>query len=357
MGHNVIVIVIEGTGYERGVRHGIEARERIAVQWPKWFGDLERTGLGAARNVIADFLAATDFATDLITHAPHLHDEIRGIADGAKLPFDEVFAFNCMDEMWCFIDRQSAPGPMDAFRGCSVIGVRQPSTGPRLLGQNMDLGLSTVGGAEVLAIKPSGATPGQLFVTHVGMIGLAGVNHHGIGVCVNTLMGLANRPTGLPVAAITRLIVEQATLAEAVSCVQSVPHADGQAYTIGSPEGIRCFEGSAHGVAEYFGDDDVVLHTNHALVSEDLNDQYTTTPSGESSSANRLAFLASQRPADRPECEAALSDQSVPLWFTAANSGDAAVTFASYIYELTSEPVMHLRVGESVEMLRVPTPR
>ena len=353
----MIVIVVSGTGYERGVQHGINARERIATQWPKWHRDLEQTGLGAAKDVIAEFMATTDFLSGLTSHAPHLLEEIRGIADGAEFPFDEVFAFNCMDELWCFIDRQKAPGPMDAFRGCSVIGVRHPSSGPKILGQNMDLGLSTVGGADVLAIEPTAVVAGQLVVTHVGMIGLAGVNHYGVGVCVNTLMGLAHQQSGVPVAAVTRLILEQPSLAAGAECVTSLPHASGQAYTIGSPDGIRCFEACAGGVVEWPGDRDVVLHTNHALVSGEVNKGYVKTATGESSTIKRLAHLVEHRPRNRSECDAVLRNDSVPMWFTEENSAGTAVTFASYIYELTLEPVMYLRVGETVEVLRVPTPR
>jgi hypothetical protein len=39
-----------------------------------------------------------------------------------------------------------------------------------------------------------------MIFTSAGIIGLMGVSQRGVGICVNTLSQLAERPTGLPVA-------------------------------------------------------------------------------------------------------------------------------------------------------------
>lgn len=85
-------------------------------------------------------------------------------------------------------------------------------------------------------------------MTGAGMIALNGANSAGIGVVVNNLSMLPSSRSGLPVMFIIRGILQQSTLAEAVAFAERVPHAIGQHYAIGSPDGIAGLEGAANGV-------------------------------------------------------------------------------------------------------------
>ena len=47
---------------------------------------------------MAACMAETQYLKAIETHTPHLLDEVRGIAAGAEISFDEVFCMSCIDE-------------------------------------------------------------------------------------------------------------------------------------------------------------------------------------------------------------------------------------------------------------------
>jgi hypothetical protein len=108
----------------------------------------------------------------------------------------------------------------------------------------MDIGSIYNGAQAVLHIQPDDAPEGLVF-TFAGMIGLHGCNAAGVGVVVNNLAMLPHAAHGLPVAAVMRGILAQHSLEDAAAFVRSVPHASGQHYAVGSPEGLISFECSA----------------------------------------------------------------------------------------------------------------
>src|SRR5262249_48225732 len=130
--------------------------------------------------------------------------------------------------------------------GCSVIATAPIDGQPCVLAQNMDLPAFMDGGQVLLRIRGDGH-PEQLVLTTAGMIGLTGVNRVGLAVCVNTLIMRPHARDGIPVAAVMRLVLEQQRLSGAVRLLQSVKHASGQHYAIGSPEGVVGLECSADG--------------------------------------------------------------------------------------------------------------
>src|SRR5947207_11017892 len=97
------------------------------------------------------------------------------------------------------------------------------------------------------------------------MIGLNGCNAASVGVVVNNLSMLPHASHGLPVAAVVRGILARRSLTDAAAFIRSVPHASGQHYAVGSPEGLLSFECSAGGVVQDSSATSRVLHTNHPL--------------------------------------------------------------------------------------------
>jgi hypothetical protein len=127
----------------------------------------------------------------------------------------------------------------------------------------MDLPASMDGSQIVLQIDGQDG-PDQIVLTGAGMIGLLGVNAAGLAVCVNTLRALPAATEGLPVAFIVRELLRRTSAAAASEYLVSVPHASGQHYALGDPEGIRGYECSAEGCVQGpVGRD--LLHTNHVL--------------------------------------------------------------------------------------------
>jgi hypothetical protein len=147
----------------------------------------------------------------------------------------------------------------------------------------------------------------------------------------------------LPVAFVTRGILARSTLAEAVAFGRVVPHAIGQHYAIGGPDGLVSLEGSAGGVVENAAIGDHLLHTNHPLVSADVQGDPERTYA-RSRTRERLAFVAARAPAltSRAAVEAALADTTVPISIAPDRSW---MTFGAVAMELSVPPRMRVTPG------------
>lgn len=270
---------ISGDPRARGLAHGQALAGRIRAHRDAWFATLG----DVPESWIAHMLRETDFQPAIRVYAPGLLEEVEGIAEGAGLPAEHVYAMQLLDEEWAYrVRRTAAPSPDK----CSSFAIAAADLS--WIGQNMDLGGYTEGAQALLRIAPGENEPEALVFTLAGMIGLMGVNAAGLGVCVNSLPQLASRPTGVPVAFVVRRLLQSRSLAEAAMALQTLPHATNQHYVIAAPREVRSFEASADGVVEYHPADHTrVLHTNHPLEAT------ATEPVPDASRANSRARLQS----------------------------------------------------------------
>jgi hypothetical protein len=148
----MIVIECTGDGRSRGRMHGEAARGLIRDGLQRWAdATAAAAGIPITRYVSA-FLSDTALLAAIETRLPDLVEEMRGIAEGAGVPFDQVAAYNLMDEQWWY-DLERTP---NAEPGCSVVAFADQGTGAVLLGQNMDLPAYMDGGQVVLRIQAPG---------------------------------------------------------------------------------------------------------------------------------------------------------------------------------------------------------
>ncbi len=202
------VLEISGTPRQRGRVHGEGLRPLIAERDRCWRQEIETRTKISADDFIEDFLQRTNFTPAIERWTPDLHEEVKGIAEGSGLSYRAILAAQFMDEEWWF-QRQ--------YRNhCSSFGAAARDGHPVLVGQTMDLPNWMDGFQTLLLIR--GAQPGldAYVVTAAGMIALTGMNSRGLGVSVNTLMQLNSSADGLPVAFITRRLIETPVLGEAV---------------------------------------------------------------------------------------------------------------------------------------------
>ena len=254
---------LEGTAYERGLVHGETLRARIQELVGAWQAQLsEGFGLDADQ-VIQRFLERTDFVRAIQEWTPELLDEVRGIADGCGLSFETMLAFQLVDELW-------ASGDV-VFEHCTAIGFPATAQEPVYLGQTLDVEIFRDGFQVVLRIIDADLGVEALVATVAGLIGFNGVNSKGVGVCVNALLPLNSRTDGLPVACVVRGALACPSLQQASDFLRRVPHACGQNYLLGGPEGVIDLECSANEVVEYRPREwgGVVWHANMPLRNED----------------------------------------------------------------------------------------
>src|SRR5690606_2266229 len=224
------VIQLRGTGFERGQQHGEQLRQEIAEVMGRWRTELEQIFEQPAPDFIADFLKTTQYAEAIQAYTPDLWEEVRGIAEGSGQPFEDVLAFQLLDEYWILADSLHFAAEK---HHCSSLGVPARDGSPTHLAQNMDLNNWMDGFQVVMRIRQHDKVPGQLILTCAGLIGLTGMNHRGVGVCVNTLMPLRADTDGLPVAFMVRGLLACDSPEDALSFIQQTPHASGQNYILG----------------------------------------------------------------------------------------------------------------------------
>lgn len=259
-------LILSGAAYQRGLTHGKTLKDQIHKVVDLWKVELQHGLEMDPDEAINRFVARTDYVAAMRQWTPDLLQEIRGIAEGAQLPFETMLAFQLVDEFW---------NNAEVIFGeqCSSLGMyAQPGT-PAYLAQNMDVEAFRDGFQVLLNIHYPDSDLECLVLTCAGLIGFNGLNNRGVGICCNALMQLNCRGDGLPVACVLRGALQHSTAQAAIDFIQDVPHASGQNYLVGGPGQLLNLECSANSVTPYQQEqEDLIWHTNHPLA----NDDYTS---------------------------------------------------------------------------------
>ncbi len=355
------VVLLEGTPRQRGRIHGESLREKIRELMALWKEDICRSyEVDDPDRFIEEFLADTDFPAAIQAWTPDLLEEVHGLAEGSGIDFPTMLAFQFGDEEWWYGRNRYYGIEITEADKCSVAGVFDPGTTP-VLGQNLDIPTFYDGFQALLHIKHEDSSLESFVPTHAGYVSLNGVNNRGIAVVVNALLQLNQRIDGLPVAFVIRGILEQETYEDAVKFVQTVKHASGQAYTIGGPREIACFECSANVTPQFipFEGATRIYHTNNPLVNDDQSTYKRLLAKrppkykryGPGNSEIRFGSLERRlidpnRKVGLPEIVDALSsrdDARNPVCRTREDGG--GLTFGCMVMELGQPPVLHYAPG------------
>jgi hypothetical protein len=262
------ILTLAGAPRERGRVHGENFRGLIHDWNARWRDDIGSDTGQKPDAYIRDLVQANGFASAAERHAPDLLEEVAGLAEGAAVDYQTMFAHQLADEDWWFrlFHRPGTPGQRG--EACSALALWESDSGKTLLAQNMDTPAFWDGFQVLLRIRDAAGLETLVF-TVAGTIALCGLNHRGVGVCCNTLLQCDHSPHGLPVAFVVRGVLARTTREAAAAFVRQVPHASGQNYLIGGPDGATDLEASAGEVCEYAPCPGAgrVFHTNHPLVN------------------------------------------------------------------------------------------
>jgi len=263
------VVELKGTPYERGQIHGRTLQREIRTLVGLWKDDLEKTYEVPAAAYIAKLLDATDFRPAIERWTPGLLDEVRGIADGAGVDFETMYAYQLIDETWVL-------GADLGFSKCTSIAVRPRGGTPALVAQNLDIPAFYHGYQTVLRIEGEADEPAALVFTIPGVLAANGLNDRSVGVCVNAVTQLAHSVKGLPVDFVVRGILRQKSYRDAVRFLKEIQPAAPQNYVIGDRGEVGGFERSAGRMVKFvpFEGAEFTYHTNHPLTNEDLDPRF-----------------------------------------------------------------------------------
>jgi isopenicillin-N N-acyltransferase-like protein len=183
---------VSGSAHERGRQYGQQAAVRV------------RRSIDAYAGVIAHY-AQWDWArvrVEALRYVPAIEDfgpsyveEIRGIAAGAGVPFEDVMAINVRTEVMYAAKARNAAAVLPRTLECTAFAAVPSDGRPVLVGQNWDWKTHAFETTVVLECEPD---DGPRFVTAVeaGLLAKTGFNEHGLGVATNALA--SDRDLGEP---------------------------------------------------------------------------------------------------------------------------------------------------------------
>lgn len=251
----VTEVFISGDAYERGISYGKEAREAIKRCISHYAVYIENsTGM--------DWRAACEnakkFEPAIQSFRPEYLEEMRGIADGAQVRYEEILAINCRSELYAM--------KQGASQECTAFAVMPSASrdGHVLAGQNWDNNYGQRDCMVVVHIYQQ-HKPDILLFTEAGFIGGKGMNSRGISLTLNALETNFDSE-GVPLHIKMRSALDAEHISKAYEAVAKVPSAVGANLILTSGDGMALSaEVTPDGVDAILPEDGVIAHTNHLL--------------------------------------------------------------------------------------------
>ncbi len=264
------ILHLNGTSFENGFQHGKLLKKEINELIGLWKQDLEASYQMPADTFINEFLDSTNYLPSIKNWTPELLEEVKGISKGSGVDFNTLFAFQLVDEIWTNGRLIRTP------HHCTSIGVNNyiKDGGTNWNAQNIDMPTYYHKFPILLDIKDENSR--KLVTAFAGYIGINGLNEN-ISVTENSLTNLKSAVNGLPVAFVSRGVLERNTFDDAISFIKTIKHASGQNYIIVSRTNIISLECATDLITEYWPNSSkhFTFHGNNPLTNNSYQSFYT----------------------------------------------------------------------------------
>lgn len=252
-------VELEGSPYEMGEQYGRACRREIRAAVS--LND-KITGFYTGLTPEQCRRRVTRFVPYLEEVVPQLCAEVKGIADGAGLDYDDLLSFQ-------FHGRDLA-----GVGGCTMVHIPNHGTGlPAVTGQTVDWTPSLEPYYHVVIRRPKKGLDTVQF-TLAGLLGLIGKNERGTSVFMNILLTSEKVGVGVPAYLLLRLLMEQKDLDHALATLKQLRRTAAFNFMIArGKEAYNIESSAAHLQVTDIGRRSYV-HTNHCLrdpmASEDI---------------------------------------------------------------------------------------
>ena len=220
---SVPVIELSGSARDRGLQHGREAGDFVVRSieiYRKAF--LSKGVTWEQARVVAGKLLP-----EIEAYNAEFADEIRGIAEGAEVPLEDIVALNARTELLYGQRPQADRGPDDDGDGCTGAIALPEATADGIVihGQNWDWRDECADSGILLRIR-SDDGPDILCFTEGGLLARFGFNSAGMALTANFLQTERDYGRkGVPISLIRRQILMSRNFAEAIKVAYSTPRA------------------------------------------------------------------------------------------------------------------------------------
>jgi isopenicillin-N N-acyltransferase-like protein len=246
------VVEVSGTNYDMGFQYGTSCPEIAQMLDMTYllFGGREKAS-ALIEQFLPMYLAATE------KYAPEIVDEMKGMAAGAKIDFQDILFLNITYEI-------SVPSVMGGCTSFAAAG-QATSRGQVIAGQNFDYIKPWEDYILLLKMKPAHG-PRLLAVTAAGCLGLFGFNSAGISLNLNLLKNQDSlTPTGgVPTHVILRKVFSCESLGEAITAIAAAEGRAAKNYLLTSAQGdIIDIETTTHDLDIQFPERGLLTHANY----------------------------------------------------------------------------------------------
>jgi isopenicillin-N N-acyltransferase-like protein len=192
--------------------------------------------------------------------APHVVEEMEGLARGADVSFDEIALINVRDEL--MVAARGMGGEACTSFGCSGDVALD---GKPILGQSKDTAAVSADLYVVVAMYQQGR-PDILQMPYAGELGVFGLSSSGMSCFGNSLYVRGRNGGDLPFELARRLALEAESIDALLALVNKHGVGTPGNLTIGDASGRTiALEVTDHGHAVVEATDGILVHTNHIL--------------------------------------------------------------------------------------------
>lgn len=283
-----------GDPHERGEQIGRQTAERVRKSISV-YDQTFRHHTGRGWSDIRDY--ATDYLPAITAYDPDIVPEMRGLADGAGVAFEDVLALNTRTEVMFGLKQAG-------WSECTSFGVSGARAGGRVLvGQNWDWRPVTATTSVLVECAPS---DGPAYVTYVeaGLLAKIGYNSAGIAVMANLLITDKDRGRpGVPFHVVLRALMKATTLDVAMDAVRRADRSASANYLLADANGevvnLETGPGDVDTIQRTEPTDGVVCHANSFCTAlPGTVDLGLETLPDSPRRANRLATLIAEEPGE-----------------------------------------------------------
>jgi isopenicillin-N N-acyltransferase-like protein len=248
------ILEVQGSPFERGCQQG-EGAQALILRAVDYYREvipkaIKLTWEEASREA-RKFLPYGEEAF------PQFVEEMRGIAEGAGVPFHQVWTLNCYEGL---------TDVRQQVWGCTCLAVRGEHTadGHVLLAHNEDWNSIDRDAVYLVRARPDDG-PAFIGMTYGPLLVNIGLNAEGIGVAINSVYPTDGR-VGVPRILCSRAVLNARTIGQAIrACVPKL-RAGGYSYLLADRHGeLYSIETAATSHDIRYGEDGWLVHTNHYL--------------------------------------------------------------------------------------------
>lgn len=253
----VPIVHVQGSHYEMGRQIGKLRRDAVyqmLATYHRYFEDeSDRIGISGWKEAILHARKYLPFAEESV---PQYVDELKGIADGAGLDFNDLLVLNCMEAI-----------TEDALHaGCTSLAAAPEVTadGSVLVGHNEDWLPDDYNTVYLVHARPEDE-PAFLAITYGGLLPNIGFNEHGIAQCCDSVYPDDAR-FGVPRIFVSRAVLAARIPSDAIRAALNRRRAAGYNHLIVHVSGeMYNVEVSAEDFDVIYGMDGLLAHTNNYL--------------------------------------------------------------------------------------------